>query len=66
DAPRHLQPPACSGDRSTALHRLQSRSRDRPVQGRDRRLLPGLERAPAIDAGRMASPDHRGARRLGS
>src|SRR4028118_84804 len=54
-------PSAASGRRRAAVHRLQSRAGDRPVQGGHRRLLSGAESVAAEPARRGASPATRGA-----
>src|SRR5712664_1367500 len=53
-----------AGGRSAVVHRLRARARDRPVQGRHRRLVSGAERAPGREARRMAEPDRERTRRI--
>ena len=53
-----------AGGRLAAVHRLRARTRDRPVQGRHRRLVPGAERPAGRKARRMADPDRERTRRI--
>src|SRR5882757_5457994 len=52
-----------AGGRIAVVHRLRARTRDRPVQGRHRRLLPGAQRPSGREARRMAEPDRERTRR---
>src|SRR6185369_13939223 len=54
--------PADSRDRRADVHRRESKARHRAVQGRDRRLVPGAERAAEGSARRVARRDRGGAR----
>ena len=53
-----------AGGRLAAVHRVRARTRHRPVQGRNRRLVSGAERPPGRKARRMADPDRERARRI--
>src|SRR5215218_7047029 len=50
--------------RLAAVYRLRTGTRDRPVQGRHRRFVPGAERPPGGKARRMAEPDRERAWRV--
>src|SRR3546814_8337974 len=48
--PPSVQPAAAARHRRAAFHRVEPRSRHRPVQGGGRRVVPGAERASAVGA----------------
>ena len=65
ESTRHALPAQPSRDRLADVHRQRPGVGHRPVQGRDRRRLPGAQCTPAKPARRVAAPDHRRAGGMG-
>src|SRR5262249_8287714 len=58
------QPARAARARLAAIHRLRPRTRDRPVQGRNHRLVPRAELAAGREARRMAEAARERTRRI--